>query len=173
MNNNRIETLRPMDCKWRSGETREPSVVVTKLGLKLTPYWQKIIGRHPMGRALRIAGLAIFTAVAFAWAIHKEPAKPIPVPLPVAKDEIKSEPRAVRVIQIYRTPSDQPADPPAPIVDPVNAFPETETLALAPTEPPPALSPAPPPQKTAMDICERVHMHKQFTNGGRSWRCVR
>jgi hypothetical protein len=94
-------------------------------------------------------------------------------PLAVAKDEIKSEPRAVRVIQIYRTPSNQPADPPAPIVDPVNAFPETETLALAPTEPPPALSAAPPPQKTAMDICERVHMHKQFTNGGRSWRCVR
>jgi hypothetical protein len=24
-----------------------------------------------------------------------------------------------------------------------------------------------------MDICERVHMHKQFTNGGRSWRCVK
>jgi hypothetical protein len=129
-----------------------------------------------MGRALRIAGLAIFTAVAFAWAIHKEPAKPIPAPLPVAKDEIKSEPRTVRVIQIYRTPSDQPADPPAPIVDPVNAFPETETQALAPTAPPPttpALSAAPPPQKTAMDICERVHMHKQFTNGGRSWRCVK
>jgi hypothetical protein len=169
MNNNRIETLRPMDCKWRSRETREPSVVVTKLGSKLTPYWQKIIGKHPMGRALRIAGLAIFTAVAFAWAIHKEPEKPISVPLPVAKDEIKSEPRAVRIIQIYRTPSDQRADPPAPVVDPVNAFPETETLALAPTAP----APDPPPQKTAMDICERVHMHKQFTNGGRSWRCVK
>src|SRR6516162_8652405 len=131
MNNNRIEILRPMDCKWRSGETREPSVVVTKLGSKLTPYWQKIIARHPMGRALRIAGLAIFTFVAFAWAIHKEPAESIPAPLAVAKDEIKSEPRAVRVIQIYRTPSNQPADPPAPIVEPANAFPETETLALA------------------------------------------
>jgi hypothetical protein len=129
-----------------------------------------------MGRALCIAGLAIFTAVAFAWAIHREPAKPIPAPLPVAKDEIKSEPKTVRVIQIYKTPSDQRADPPAPVVEPVNAFPETETLALAPTAPPPtapAVSPEPPPQKTAMDICERVHMHKQFTNGGRSWRCVK
>ena len=173
MNNNRIETLRPMDCKWPSGETREPSVVVTKLGSKLTPYWQKIIGRHPMGRALRIAGLAIFTAVAFAWAIHKEPAMPIPVPIPVAKDETNFEPRTVRVIQIYKTPGDQPADPP-PVVEPVNAFPETETLALptAPSSSPPAATP-PPPQKTAMDICERVHMHKQFTNGGRSWRCVK
>ena len=117
--------------------------------------------------------MAIFTSVAFAWAIHREPAKPIPEPLPLAKNETSSEPKTVRVIQIYRTPSDQPADPPASVVEPANAFPETETLALAPTAPPPALSPAPPQQKTAMDICERVHMHKQFTNGGRSWRCVK
>jgi hypothetical protein len=127
----------------------------------------------PMGRALCIAGLAIFTAVAFAWAIHKEPAKPIAEPRPIAKEQIRSEPRTVRVIQIYRTPSDERADPPAPAAEPANAFPETETLALALTAPPPALSTAPPPEKTAMDICERVHMHKQFTNGGRSWRCVK
>ena len=167
MNTDRIETLD--QCKWPGGEGREPLVVHTKLGSKLTLYCQKIIGRYPMGRALRIAGLTILTTVAFAWAIHKEPAKPIPEPLPVAKDETKAEPRTVRVIQIYKTPSDQRADPPAPVVDPVNAFPETETLALAPTAP----APDPPPQKTAMDICERVHMHKRFTNGGRSWRCVK
>ena len=173
MNSDRIETLHRMDGKWPGGEGREPLVVHTKLGSNLTPYWQKSIGRHPMGRALRIAGLAIFTAVAFAWAIHKEPAMPIPVPIPVAKDETNFEPRTVRVIQIYKTPGDQPADPP-PVMEPVNAFPETETLALptAPSSSPPAATP-PPPQKTAMDICERVHMHKQFTNGGRSWRCVR
>jgi hypothetical protein len=97
MNTDRTETLDPADCKWPGGEGREPLVVHTKLGSKLTPCWQKIIGRHPMARALRIAGLAIFTAVAFAWAIHREPAKPIPVPLPVAKDEANLEPRTVRV----------------------------------------------------------------------------
>jgi hypothetical protein len=173
MNTDRIETLDSTDCKRPGGEGREPLVVHSKLGSKLTPYWQKIIGRHPMARALRIAGLAIFTAVAFAWGIHREPAKPIPVPLPVAKDEANLEPRTVRVIQIYKTPGDQPADPP-PVVDPVNAFAETETLAspTAPSSSPPAAA-LPPLQKTAMDICERVHMHKQFTNGGRSWRCVK
>ena len=85
MNSDRIETLHRMDGKWPGGEGRAPLVVHTKLGSKLTPYWQKSIGRHPMGRALHIAGLAIFTAVAFAWAIHKEPAVPVPVPIPVAR----------------------------------------------------------------------------------------
>jgi hypothetical protein len=121
-----------------------------------------------MGRELRIAGLVVFTAVAFAWAFHKEPPKPVPV------EETKSEPRTVRVIQIYRTPSEEPADPPAPVVEPADAFPETLTFAppVIPMPSPPATAP-PPQQRTAMDICERVHMHKQFTNGGRSWRCVK
>jgi hypothetical protein len=95
-------------------------------------------------------------------------------------DETKPElPRTVRVIQIYKTQSDQlPADtlpPPTPApVNPISAFPETATMTLPET--PPSSLPAPPPprpQKTDADFCEQFHMHKVFTNNGKSWRCVK
>ena len=129
-----------------------------------------------MGRELRIVGFVVLAAIAFSFlaTYNNQPVKPIPVSLPIADETKQEPPRTIRVIQIYKAPSDQPADPPAQVVEPVDAFPETLTLAL-PTTPPPS-PPTPtlaPPQKTAMDICERVHMHKRFTNGGRSWRCVK
>jgi hypothetical protein len=129
-----------------------------------------------MRRELRIVGFVVLAAIAFSLLdiYNKQSAKPMPVPLPIADETKQEPPRTIRVIQIYKAPSDQPADPPAQVVEPVDAFPETLTLAL-PTTPPPS-PPTPtlaPPQKTAMDICERVHMHKRFTNGGRSWRCVK
>jgi hypothetical protein len=100
----------------------------------------------------------------------------MPVPLPIA-DETKPEPpRTVRVIQIYKTPSDQlPADTtPAPVpVEPISAFPETTTMALPETLPSSLTPPPPPPQKTAPDFCERFHLHKVFTNNGKSWRCLK
>ena len=130
-----------------------------------------------MGRELRIVGFVVLAAIAFSLLdiYNKQSAKPMPVQLPIA-DETKPEPsRTVRVIQIYRAPSDQPTDPPAPVVEPADAFPETLTLALPTTPPPPSppTSAPAPPKKIVIDICERVHMHKQFTNGGRSWRCVK
>src|SRR5262249_32106009 len=121
-----------------------------------------------MTRELRIVGFVVLAAIAFSLLdiYNKHSAKPMPVPLPIADKTKQEPPRTVHVIQINKTPSDQPANPPAQVVEPVDAFPETLTLAL-PTTPPPS-PPAPalaPPQKTAMDICERVHMRKRFTNG--------
>jgi hypothetical protein len=125
-----------------------------------------------MGRELRIVGFVVLAAIAFSLLdiYNKQSAKPMPMPLPIA-DETKPEPsRTVRVIQIYKTPSDQsPADTtPGPIpVEPISAFPETITSPL------PSPSPSPPPQKTAAGFCEQFHMHKVFTKNGKSWRCVR
>jgi hypothetical protein len=127
-----------------------------------------------MGRELRIVGFVVLAAIAFSFlaTYNKQPAKPMPVPPPIA-DETKPEPpRTVRVIQIYKTPSDQlPADTtPAPVpVEPISAFPETTTMALETL--PSSLTPPSPPQKT--DFCERFHLHKVFTNNGKSWRCLK
>ena len=136
-----------------------------------------------MGRELRIVGFVVLAAIAFSLLdiYNKQSAKPMPMPLPIADEPKPEPPRTVRVIQIYKTPSDQlPADTtPGPIpVEPISAFPETTTMALPetlpsslPTPPPP---PAPPPlQKTAAGFCEQFHMHKVFSNNGKSWRCVR
>jgi hypothetical protein len=131
-----------------------------------------------MGREPRIVGFVVLAAIAFSFlaAYNKQPAKPIPVPLPIA-DETKPEPpRAVRVIQIYKTSDQLPVETtPAPVlVDPISAFPETATMlpeilpSSLPTTPPP-----PPTQKTAADFCERYHLHKVFTNNGKSWRCLK
>ena len=130
-----------------------------------------------MGRELRIVGFVALAAIAFSLLdiYNKQSAKPMPMPLPIA-DETKPEPsRTVRVIQIYKTPSDQlPADTtlgPIP-VEPISAFPEATTSPLP--LPLPLSSPSPPPsQKTAADFCERFHLHKVFTKNGKSWRCVR
>ena len=136
-----------------------------------------------MGRELRIVGFVVLAAIAFSLLdiYNKQSAKPMsmsmpmPMPLPIA-DETKPEPsRTVRVIQIYKTPSDQlPADTtPAPVpVEPISAFPEATTSPLP--LPLPLSSPSPPPsQKTAADFCERFHLHKVFTKNGKSWRCMR
>jgi hypothetical protein len=131
-----------------------------------------------MGRELRIIGFVVLAAITFSVLANynKQPANPIPVPLPIA-DETKSEPpRTVRLIQIYKT-SDQLAieTTPGPVpVDSISAFPETATMSLPETLPSslPA-TPPPPPQKTAADICERFHLHKVFTNHGKSWRCMK
>ena len=127
-----------------------------------------------MSRELRIVGLVVLAAIAFSLLdiYNKQSAKPMPMPLPIA-DETKPEPPGtVRVIQIYKTPSDQlPADTtPGPIpVEPISAFPETTTSPL----PLPSPSPSPLPQKTVAGFCERFHLHKVFTKNGKSWRCVR
>ena len=133
-----------------------------------------------MWRELRIAGMAVSAAIAFYLfaAYNQQPANPIPVPLTVA-EETKIEPRAVRVIQIYKTPSDQVPDQTALVLVPaetISAFPETPTMVSPETLPSslPTPQPAPTPlQKTAAGFCEQFHMHKVFTNNGKSWRCLR
>jgi hypothetical protein len=140
-----------------------------------------------MGRVLRTVGLVILVAIAFSFlaTYNKQPAKPIPMPLPMADETNPEAPRTVRVIQIYKPQSDQltvdTLDPPtsAPAA-PISAFPETATVSLldtlpssAPIPPAPAPAPPPPPQKTAADFCEQFHMHKVFANNGKSWRCVK
>jgi hypothetical protein len=127
-----------------------------------------------MGRELRIVGFVVLAAIAFSLlgTYNKQPAKPMSMPLPIADESKPEPPRTVRVIQIYQTPSDKvPAD--TTPVEPISAFPETTTMALSETLPsslstPP---PAPPPQKSVADFCERFHLHKVFTNNGKSWRC--
>jgi hypothetical protein len=80
-----------------------------------------------MGRELRIAGIAVSAALAFYFfaTYNKQPAMPIPGPPPIADKTKPTPPRAVRVIQIYKTPSDQvPADTtPAPVMEAANAPP--------------------------------------------------
>jgi hypothetical protein len=137
-----------------------------------------------MGSAPRIVGFVALAAIAFSVlaSYNKQPANPAPVPLPII-DETKPETqRTVRVIQIYKTQSDQlPVDtppPPTPApVEPISAFPETATIALpdTPALSPPPTTPSPPPstQKTTDGFCERYHLHKVITNNGKSWRCSR
>ena len=131
-----------------------------------------------MGRELRIIGFVVLAAIAFSFvaSYNKQPAKPIPVPLPIA-DATKAEPpRAVRVLRVYKT-SDQllVETPPAPApVDLISAFPETTTMSLPEILPSSLITTPPPlPQKTTTDICERFHLHKVFTNNGKSWRCMK
>ena len=130
-----------------------------------------------MGRELRIFGFIVVTAIAFSFlAVHNnQPAKPIPVPLPMAAEAKSELPRAVRVIQVYKT-SDQLSveTPPAPVpVDLISAFPETTTIS-SPEILPLSVSTTPPPrQKTGDDFCEQFHLHKVFTNNGKSWRCLK
>ena len=54
-----------------------------------------------MGRELRLVGLVVLAAIAASFfdTYNKQPAKPMPVPLPVAQDDTKSvpEPRTVRI----------------------------------------------------------------------------
>ena len=133
-----------------------------------------------MKRELRIitfvillaAGLSVFTAYS------KQSKKPVPVSSPVI--QAQPEPRPVRVIQIYKTPLDQASvqaqeQSPAPILEPIKDFPETTTAPLSPQAPPPPpaiVEPSSSPRPTT-DICEKYHMHKRYTNNGKSWRCVR
>jgi hypothetical protein len=143
-----------------------------------------------MGRELRIVGFVVLAAIAFSLlATHsKQPAKPIPVPLSIADESKPEPPRTVRVIQIYK-PSNQLSIETTTArvpVEPIRAFPETATIPLPETLPsslstPPSsppqktasLSTPPPSQKAAVDFCERFHLHKVFTNNGKSWRCMK
>jgi hypothetical protein len=130
-----------------------------------------------MGRELRIVGFAVLAAIAFSFlaAYNKQQAAPIPVTLPIA-DETKPEPpRAVRVIQIYKTSDQLPVEttPALVPVDPISAFPETATTSLPEILPSSLPTTPPPTQKTAADFCERYHLHKVFTNNGKSWRCLK
>ena len=134
-----------------------------------------------MRRELRIVGMAVSAAIAFYFfaAYNQQPAKP--VPLTVAEETKIEPPRAVRVIQIYKTPSDQVPDETAPVLVPaetISAFPETTTMVSPETLPSSLPTPSPLPastplQKTAAGFCEQFHMHKVFTNNGKSWRCLR
>ena len=139
-----------------------------------------------MGRELRIVGFVVLATIAFSLlaTYNKQPAKPIPVPLPIADESRPEPPRPVRVIQIYKTSDQLPVE--TTPVEPISAFPETATVPLPETLPsslstppssPPqktaALPTLPPPQKTAVDFCERFHLHKVFTNNGKSWRCMK
>jgi len=134
-----------------------------------------------MGRELRIAGIAVSAAIAFYFfvAYNQQPTKPIPVPLAIAEETKIEPPKAVRVIQIYKTPSDQVPGETTPVPVPaetISAFPEITTMALPETLPSslPTPPPAPPSlQKNAAGFCEQFHMHKVFTNNGKSWRCVK
>jgi hypothetical protein len=96
-----------------------------------------------MWRELRMVGFVVLAAIAASLldTYNKQSAKPIPMPLPIA-DETKPEPtRTVRVVQIYKTPSDQVPDEPTtvPVLELANAFPETTTSPL----PLPSPSPSP------------------------------
>ena len=121
---------------------------------------------------LSAAGLSVFTAY------RKQSRKPVPVSPPVT--ETKPQPRQVRVIQIYKTTSDRAPvraqeQSPAPVLEPIKDFPETTTAPLSTqaSPPPPAMvEPSSPPRPTT-DICEKYHMHKRYTNNGKSWRCAR
>ena len=132
-----------------------------------------------MGRELRIVGFVVLAAIAFSLlgTYNKQPAKPMSVPLSIVDESKPEPPRTVRLIQIYKTSDQVPGEAtPAPVpVEPISAFPETATMSLPeilpsslPTTPPPA-----PTQKTAADFCERYHLHKVFTNNGKSWRCMK
>ena len=128
-----------------------------------------------MRRELRIIALVILAAAGFSvFTVYKQSAKPTPGPPPVA--ETKPEPRPVRVIQIYKTPSDQvqpPEQSQAPILEPIKDFPETTTVPLLPPPPPPPAIVELSLPKPTTDICEQHHMHKRYTNNGKSWRCVK
>ena len=127
-----------------------------------------------MRRELRIIALVILAAAGLSvFTVYKQSAKPTPVPPLVA--ETKPEPRPVRVIQIHNTPSDQvhpPEKSPAPVLEPIKDFPDTTTTPLLPPAPPPAIVELSLPKPTT-DICEQHHMHKRYTNNGKSWRCVK
>jgi hypothetical protein len=143
-----------------------------------------------MGRELRIVGFVVLATIAFSVlaTYNKQAAKPIPVPLPLANDSKPEPPRTVRVIQIYKK-SDQlsvETTTARVLMEPISAFPETATIPLPETLPsslptPPSSPPQkiaslptpPPPQKTAIDFCARFHLHKVFTNNGKSWRCMK
>ena len=131
-----------------------------------------------MGRELRIVGFVVLAGIAFAFlaAQNNQLEKPIPAPFPIAVETKPELPRAVRVIQIYKTSDQLPVEttPALVPVDPISAFPETATMSLPgilpsslPTTPPPR------PQKTTDDFCERFHLHKVFSKNGKSWRCMK
>ena len=131
-----------------------------------------------MGRKGQIVGFVVSAAITFSLlaTYAKQPAKPIPVALPIA-DESKPEPqKTVRVIQIYNTSDRLPLETTTARVpvEPISAFPETATIPLPeilPSSLP--VPPPPPPQKIAGDFCERFHLHKVSTHNGKSWRCMK
>jgi hypothetical protein len=127
-----------------------------------------------MGRKGQIVGFVVSAAITFSLpaTYAKQPAKPIPVPLPIADEP----PKTVRVIQIYNTSDRLPVETTAAQVpvEPISAFPETATIPLPeilPSSLP--VPPPPPPQKIAGDFCERFHLHKVSTHNGKSWRCMK
>ena len=132
-----------------------------------------------MKRELRIIGFLILSAAGLSvfTAYSKQSRKPVPVSPPVT--EAEPEPRPVPVIQIYKTPSDQAPQAqeqsPPRVLDPIKDFPETTTAPLSPQAPPAPsaiVEPSSSPRPTT-DICEKYHMHKRYTNNGKSWRCAR
>jgi hypothetical protein len=131
-----------------------------------------------MERKGRIVGFVVSGAITFSLlaTYAKQPAKPIPVPLPIADESKPEPPKTVRVIQIYNTSDRLPVESTTARVpvEPISAFPETATIPLPETLPSSlAAPPQPSPQKTAADFCERFHLHKVFTHNGKSWRCTK
>jgi hypothetical protein len=129
-----------------------------------------------MERKGRIVGFVVSGAITFSLlaTYAKQPAKPIPVPLPIADESKPEPPKTVRVIQIYNTSDRLPVETTTARVpvELISAFPETATIPLPETLPS-SLPTPPPPQKTAADFCERFHLHKVFTSNGKSWRCMK
>ena len=132
-----------------------------------------------MKRELRIIGFLILSAAGLSvfTAYSKQSRKPVPLSPPLI--QAQPEPRPVRVIQIYKTPSDQAPQAqeqsPPRVLEPIKDFPETTTAPLSPQAPPPppAIVELSSPPRPTTDICEKYHMHKRYTNNGKSWRCVR
>jgi hypothetical protein len=69
------------------------------------------------------------------------------------------------VAEIRTIPLARPEPPPLPTVRPEGKDPEPEP------EPEPKRHHRQQRERRHRDICERHNMHKEFTRGGRSWRC--
>jgi len=69
------------------------------------------------------------------------------------------------VAEIRTIPLERPEPPPLPMVRPEGKDPEPDP------EPEPKRRHRQEREHRHRDICERHNMHKEFTRGGRSWRC--
>lgn len=121
-----------------------------------------------IGVALALA-MGAAAAITLRWS-------PAPPPAPVVDaqrfESALKEHGEIRIIPEKKADRLQ-LDQPKPV--------ETEVVQPPPLPPPPkppwelqaeeTTPPPPPPDHHRQDVCERHHMHKVFTHGGKSWRC--